>query len=176
MSANLSILGLCFTILGAFFLALAIIVKSPRTVMRELLNVRVDRIKTFKYYIAQRLEAGAGFLFVLLGSALQIYARLAEESASGRARNLGVYLVITILVMAVLGVLLYRSCTFLAKRIFIHSFKIFASRYRLPIHRDESLLMELGDILEIPRDDEETVETYAKKIRERLELDYRPRR
>ena len=93
---NLTILGICLTILGISFIVLAVIVKSPRTMMRELLGLKVDRLKTFKYYIAQRIEAILGFLFVLLGSSLQIYAALAAESASGRARNTGVYLVITI--------------------------------------------------------------------------------
>ncbi len=176
MTANLEILGWCLIILGTFFIALSIIVKSPRTMMRELLNVKVDRLKTFKYYIARRLEAALGFLFVLLGATLQIYSALAVESASGHARNLGVALVVTILVMGLLGFLAYRSCSFLAKTMFIRLFKSHATRYRFPIHRDEDLMKELGDIVGIPRDDDETIETFAKKIRDKLDLDYRPRR
>lgn len=176
MTANLAILGWCLIILGAFFIALSIIVKSPRTMMRELLNVKVDRLKTFKYYIARRLEAALGFLFVLLGAALQIYSLLAVESASGHARNLGALLVVTILVMCVFGFLAYRSCSFLAKTIFIRLFRNYAARYRFPIHRDEDLMKELGDIVGIPRDDDETIETFSKKIRDKLGLDYRPRR
>jgi hypothetical protein len=176
MTANLSIIGLCLTIFGLFFIVLAIIVKSPRTIMRELLGVRVDRLKTFKHFIAQRIEAALGFLFVLLGASLQIYAKLAEESATGKVRNLGVYLVLTILVMSVAGVLLYRWCAVLARWFFIRMFRNYANRHRIPIDRDESLLVELGDILEIPRDEDETIETFAKKIRRRLELDYKPRR
>jgi hypothetical protein len=176
MTVNLPILGWCLIILGTFFIALAIIVKSPRTMMRELLNVKVDRLKTFKYYIARRLEAALGFLFVLLGCSLHIYALLAEESASGHAQYLGVALVVTILVMGVLGVLSYRSCSFLAKTIFVRLFRNYAARYRFPIHRDEDLMKELGDIVGIPRDEDETIETFAKKIRDKLGLDYRPRR
>ena len=63
MDANLFIFGVCFDILGIFFITLAIIVKSPRTMMRELLGMKVDRLKTFKYYVAQRLQALLGFLF-----------------------------------------------------------------------------------------------------------------
>ena len=176
MTLNLAILGLCLTILGVFFIVLAIIVKSPRTIMRELLGVKVDRLKTYKYFIAQRIEALLGFLFVLLGSSLQIYALLARESASGQVQNLGVYLILTILVMAVVGFLLYRSCAVLARVIFIRQFRTYAARHRLPIDQDEGLLVELGDILEIPRDEDETIETFAKKIRGKLELDYTPRR
>ena len=55
-------------------------------------------------------------------------------------------------------------------------FRSFAERHRMPIHRDESLLKELGDILQIPRDDHETIETFAEKIRNKLGLDYTPRR
>lgn len=173
MSTNLAILGICLTILGTFFLMLSIIVKSPRTMMRELLNVKVDRLKTFKHFIAQRLEAMIGFLFILLGSSLQIYEKLSVQS---KIRNLGVYLVITILVMGILGFFLYRSCSVFSKWIFIRLFRTYATRHRIPIHRDEGLLKELGDILEIPRDDDETIETFARKVRGRLDLEYKPRR
>lgn len=172
MTTNLTILGACLIILGAFFLTLAIIVKSPRTIMRELLGVKVDRLKTFKYFIAQRLEAMLGFLCILFGTSLVLYARISEESAR---TNLLAYLVVTILVMSVLGLVLYRSCSVLAKWIFVRLFRTYAERHRIPIHRDEGLLKELGEILEIPRDEEETIETYARKIRDRLDLDYRPR-
>jgi len=173
MTTNLSILGICFTILGAFFLMLAIVVKSPRTVMRELLNLKVDRLKTFKYFIAQRIEAMLGFICILIGASLQIYADLAETEEAGR---FGAYLVITLIAMATIGFVLYRSCSHLAKVLFIRMFTTHAERHRLPIHRDESLMKELGDVLSIPRDDHETIETYAEKIRKRLNLTYKPRR
>jgi hypothetical protein len=172
MSTNLTIFGTCLTILGAFFLMLSIVVKSPRTIMRELLGMKVDRLKTFKYFIAQRLEAMLGFLCILLGSSLTLYSDLAEKSAR---HHIGVYLVVTILVMSIIGLLLYRSCSVLSRWIFIRLFRSHATRHRVPIHRDEDLLKELGEILEIPRDEEETIETYARKIRDRLELDYKPR-
>jgi len=170
MSTNLAILGTCFTILGAFFIMLAIIVKSPRTVMREILNVKVDRLKTFKYFLAQRIEAMLGFLCILIGASLQIFAEAKE------AGSFGAYLVITLIAMVTIGFVLYRSCSHLAKALFIRMFRTHAERHRLPIHRDESLLKELGDVLEIPRDDHETIETYAEKIRKRLDLTYKPRR
>jgi len=170
MSMNLTILGLCCTLLGVFFIALSIIVKSPRTIMRELLGVEVDRLKSFKYFIARRLMAGSGFLFALVGCALQIYGVLAEKSDAGT--NLGAYLIVTILTMSIIGFFLYRFCDVLAKWIFVRQFRSFAARHRMPIHRDESLLKELGDLLEIPRDEDETVETFAEKIRAKLDLKY----
>ncbi len=174
MSGNLAIVGLCLDILGVFFIMLAVIVKSPRTMMRELLNVKVDRLKTFKHFVAQRLEAILGFLCVLIGSSLQIYALLAERAQPGR--NLGFYLVLTLLTMALVGFLLYRSCTGLARWIFLRLFRTYAARYRLHLEKDEALLMELGEILEIPHEEEDTVESYARKIRARLDLTYPPRR
>ncbi|MHC4469571.1 MAG: hypothetical protein ACYTDY_01875 [Planctomycetota bacterium] len=170
---DLAIIGICLNILGVFFVMLAVIVKSPRTIMRELLGMKVDRLRTFKHFIAQRLEAILGFLFVLTGSALQIYVQLAGESA---AKNLGLLLVVTILIMGTVGFLVYRLCTYLSKWLFIRFFQTYATKHRLPIHRDESLLVELGDILEIRRDEDETVETFAAKIQARLGFDYRPRR
>jgi hypothetical protein len=173
MGHDLRIFGLCFNLLGVFFIVISIIVKSPRTMMRELLGLHVDRLKTYKYFIAQRLEAGVGFLFLLLGSGLLIVAELKD---AGTARWVGGYLVATVLTMAVIGFLLYRSCAILARKLFIRAFRSYATKYRFPIHRDEALLKELGEILEIPHDEHETIETFARKIRDRLELDYKPKR
>jgi hypothetical protein len=117
-----------------------------------------------------------GFLFVFFGACLSIISELTEYSASGTARNLGAYLVVTILTMGVVGFLLYRSCSLLSRWMFVRLFRTYATKYKVPIHRDESLLKELGEILKIPHDEHETIESFAKKIRERLELDYRPKR
>ncbi len=78
--------------------------------------------------------------------------------------------------MGTVGFLLYRCCAYLSKWVFIQLFQTYAKKHRLPIDRDESLLVELGDILEITRDEDETVETFAKKIKDRLGFEYRPRR
>ena len=46
----------------------------PLLMMREILNVKVDRLKTFKYFLAQRIEAMLGFvctLLVLVGYAVR---------------------------------------------------------------------------------------------------------
>ncbi|MCU0728426.1 MAG: hypothetical protein MUE73_22015 [Planctomycetes bacterium] len=173
MGHNLQIIGICLNLLGLFFVVISIIVKSPRTMMRELLGLRVDRLKTYKYFIAQRLEVAVGFLFLLFGSSLLILAELEE---AGTVRGVGAYLVVTMLAMAVAGFLLYRSCAILARKLFIRAFRTYATKYRFPIHRDEDLLKELGDILRIPLGEHETIESLAKKIREELELDYRPKR
>ena len=53
--------------MGAFFLARAVVGKRERGAMKELLGVRVDKVKGFRDFIIQRLDAVAGFFFVLAG-------------------------------------------------------------------------------------------------------------
>jgi len=161
-------IGLCANILGAFFLAKAIIAKNPRIMIREILNLRVDHLKVFRNYLIQKLEAIAGFVFIFFGSGLQIYQ--VGEGADAGASGLGLTLVITILVMGLIALMFHAVCSFFARRIFIDLLRDMVIRHRYPLHREEALTKQIGEILKIPTGEDETVESYAAKVRDKLHL------
>ena len=43
-------------------------------------------------------------------------------------------------------------------------------RHRFPLHREETLTKQIGEILRIPTGEDETVESYAAKVRMKLGL------
>ena len=60
-------------LLGAWFLARAAQTKREKLAMKELLGVQVDKVKVFRNFFMQRLEAIVGFSFVLFGVGTHIY-------------------------------------------------------------------------------------------------------
>jgi hypothetical protein len=165
---SLATLGLCANILGAFFLAKAIIAKNPRTMIREILDLKVDHLKAFRTYLIQKLEAVAGFLFLFLGAGLQIYAANADTPAE--EPGWGLTIALTLAVMALIALTFHAVCSFFARRIFMELLRDMVVRHRFPLHREEALTKQIGEILRIPTSEDETVESYARKVRQRLDL------
>jgi hypothetical protein len=171
---SLVTLGLCANILGAFFLAKAIIAKNPRVMIREILNLRVDHLKVFRTYLIQKLEAIAGFLFMFLGCGLLIYNDYYPPDVlpgvTDSGPPLGVTIAFTLVIMCFIALLFHTVCSFFARRIFMELLKDMVIRHRFPLHREEALTKQIGEILRIPTGADETVESYAMKVRAKLGL------
>jgi len=58
----------------------------------------------------------------------------------------------------------------MAKRIYLQIFVEQVRRRNWPFQEDPELLRELGEMLDLPRGDEDTVDSYQAKVRERLGL------
>ena len=165
----LTILGLGLQILGAFFLAKAVIWKGPRYLMRELIGVPVERFRTFRHYIAGRIEAILGFVLLAFGAGFQMAAEVrgaGPDATAGLLFWIGACLV----GIAVIATLLYVVVRRLARRVFLEIFVEQVRRRQWAFQEDPELLRELGDLLEIPRTEQETVDTYQARVRERLGL------
>jgi hypothetical protein len=168
-SSILSIAGLCLQVLGAFFLAKSVIWKAPRHFMRELLGFPAERFKTFRHYLAGRVEAIVGFVLFGAGAALQV-AGLVREAAPGEVPGLLLWLGVTVVSLAGAAYGLYIVVKRVSRRVFLDTFGDQVRRRNWPFQEDPELLRELGELLEIPRGPEETVDTYQARIRERLGL------
>lgn len=165
----LAISGLCLQILGAFFLAKSVIWKAPRYFMRELIGVPVDRYRTFRHYLAGRIEAILGFLFLAVGAGCQMAGEV-QRAAPGEARSLLFWIAASLLALAGIAAALYFVVRRMAKRLFLEAFVEQVRRRNWPFQEDPELLRELGEILDIPRGEDDTVDTYQARIRERLGL------
>src|SRR5262245_9864299 len=165
------IVAWCLILLGAFFLAKSIVVKGQKWTMKELLGLRVDKLKVFRNLIIQRLEAGFGFLFVLTGVAIHLYILLRkyQDQHVGEAyQHLAVWLGGTIAAMAVLAVLFHVGCKYVSRKSFLEILAYLVVRYRYRIEEDQELLKQIGELVEVERRDDDTVETYAARVEERL--------
>lgn len=166
---HLAVLGLCFQMLGAFFLAKSLIWKAPRFLMRELIGVPVERYKTFRHYIAGRIEAVLGFIFLAVGAGLQMAAEV-QRARSSETRGVLFWVLMSLLGIAVIAALLYFAVRKLARRIFLDLFAEQVRRRSWPFQEDPELLRELGEMLEIPRTEDDTIDSYQSRVREKLGL------
>jgi hypothetical protein len=155
--------------LGAFFLAKSLIWKAPRFLMRELIGVPVERYKTFRHYIAGRIEAILGFIFLAVGAGLQMAAEV-QRAAPADARGVLFWVLMSLLGIGVIAAMLYFVVRKMARRIFLDLFVEQVRRRHWPFQEDPELLRELGEMLEIPRTDDDTVDSYQAKVREKLGL------
>jgi hypothetical protein len=168
------IVAWCLILLGAFFLAKSIVVKGQKWTMKELLGLRVDKLKVFRNLIIQRLEAGFGFLFVLAGVSIHLYILLRkyEDRHVGAAyQHLAVWLGGTILAMVVLAILFHFVTKYVSRKSFLEILAYLVVRYRYRIEDDQELLKQIGELVEVERREDDSVETYAARVEERLRLD-----
>jgi hypothetical protein len=165
----LTILGLCLQVLGAFFLAKSVIWKAPRYLMRELIGVPVEKFRTFRHYIAGRIEAILGFVFLSVGAGLQMAAEV-QAAKPENAPGLLFWILASLVGIVVIATGLYFFVRRAAKRVFLDLFVEQVRRRNWPFQEDPELLRELGEMLDLPRTGEDTVDTYQAKVRERLGL------
>lgn len=173
------VIAFCCLILGSFFLAKSVSIKTPKYVLHELLAFKVNKSRFFRKYISQRLEAIIGFVFMFVGFTLQIYLEvdaLGQEeirSAGAEARgftNWWLVMGITVVTLLAIAVLLNRITRFFSGKIFVEHVKFMVETHGYQIERDESLVLELGRVMRIERDEEDTVESYCQKVRAKMRL------
>ena len=172
------VIALCSLILGTFFLAKSISFKTPKYVLHELLDFKVNKSRFFRRYVNQKLEAIIGFLFMFLGFALMIFLEvealreLEMETAAEHTALTDWWAVIGITIGAMLAitVALNRVTRFFSGRIFVELVRFMVSNHDFPLERDQGLVLELGRIMRVKRDDDDTVESYGDKVREKMKL------
>jgi hypothetical protein len=168
------IVAWCLILLGAFFLAKSVVVKGQKWTMKELLGLRIDKLKIFRNHIIQRLEAWFGFLFVLLGVGIHLYVLLRQYKDTNPAAAYGQvleYLGFTVVAMVVFAVALHYVCGYVARKVFLEILAYLVVRYRYRVEDDERLMKQLGEVMNVPRSDDDTVESYAERIEQGLRLD-----
>jgi hypothetical protein len=168
------IVAWCLILLGAFFLSKAIVVKGQKWTMKELLGLRIDKLKVFRNHIIQRLEASFGFFFILCGVGIHLYVLIRQYGDANPAAAYGQvleYLGVTVLAMVGFAVGLHFVCNYVARRVFLDLLAYLVVRYRYRVADDDRLLKQLGEVMGVPRSDDDTVESYAERIEEGLRLD-----
>lgn len=164
--------------MGAFFLARAVAGKRERGALKELLGVRTDTVKRFRDFILQRLDAFAGFVFVLAGVGIHLYVLVREAQAASRRNDpqaaladILTWLGGALLVAVVIAALIHTVTAWYSRRLFLQNLGYFVVRYRFRIEEDPDLLLQIGDMLGIARAPDDTVESYARRLEASLDLE-----
>ena len=169
------VLAWCLILVGTFFLAKAIITKGQKWAMKELLGLPVDKLKAFRNLFNQRIEAVFGFALVFLGVVFHLYILLRKSLDAKAPReayeHIAEYVGLAIGAMVLLTIVIHYVCSFVAKKSFVEILAYLVVRYRYHVDDDEELLKELGEILSVEHRDDDTVESYAQRVEDRMGLE-----
>jgi len=169
------ILAWCLILLGTFFLAKAIVTKGDKWTMKELLGLRIDKLKAYRNHIIQRLEAAFGFFFILTGVSIHLYVLLRRSLDDHSAReaygHIAEYLGGTLVAMVLLAVLFHFVCKYVSRKSFVEILAYLVVRYRYRIEDDQDILKEIGEVLKVEHHADDTVESYTQRVEDAMGLD-----
>jgi len=158
-------LGILLAIVGSFLLGNAILFRPPRVLVEELFQLRRRRLAAVREYVFHRVQVAVGFLYLTGGFGLELFGRYqpaAEGPRSFPSLWAGALLLLTLLLL-VLG-WFYAS----------HSFRVTLREHFQSsppdLENDRELARELGELFEIAAHPEDTVESYAARLRATLKL------
>ncbi len=165
-------------LIGAFFLAKSVARRREKGQMRELLGLPTDKVKRFRNFFVQRLERIVGFMFILIGVGLHIYVviRQAQKETGGNdpqqaLADISTYLAIGIVSMLAIAALMHWICSYFARRIFLDILGYYMVRQGYKLEEDPNLMKQIGEMLGLKRDENDTVETYRHRLEEGLKID-----
>lgn len=171
------VIALCCLILGSFFLAKSISVKTPKYVLHELLAFKVNKSRFFRKYIGQKLDSLIGFLFFFVGFGLQAYLEVEalgdRDQATGGHTGFSSWwtvLGVTVVAMFAIAFLLSRITRFFSNRIFVEHVRFMVETHGYPLETDDGLVRELGRVMKVQHSEEDTIESYCEKVRLKMKI------
>jgi len=160
-------------ILGSFFVTKSISGKTPKYVLHELLSFKVNKSRFFRKYISQRLESVIGFMFLFLGFALLLYLEvqaLGDKPSPSGFDNWWLVIGITCVAMLGIALLLSRIARYFSNKVFLEHIRFMIETHGYPLESDEALVLELGRVMRLRHDEQDTVESFAAKVRAKMRL------
>lgn len=145
--------------------------------LHELLAFKVNKSRFFRKYINQKLDAIIGLLFLVAGFGLQVYLEVdalgARETGQTAFANWWGVVTVTLLVISTIAVLLNKITRYISGKIFVEHVRFMVEAHDYPLEGDSVLVRELGRILRVPREDQDTVESYVLKVLKKMKIEDR---
>ncbi len=162
--------GLVLAIAGCFLLANAILLREPRELIQERFGRREARLGSIRGYMFHRVQVSLGFLLLLLGFGLQLLGHVvgrAPAAETGASGSFPIHWVgFTIALVVVLEVLGWWISRALFQRYVRESL---LGRESL-LESDSRLAREIGELFGIGLEPDDTVQSYAARVRKRVHL------
>lgn len=160
--------GLVLLLLGVFLLANSLVFHSPRRLVAEHFGGLKTPLVSIRAAIFQRLQVNLGFLFVLVGLALQIYGHYGSAPALDGPRPFPKEWVGIVLVAVVA---LELGGWWLSHALFLRQVREHFRAHPPALESDLTLARELGELFGIASDTNDTVPSYLARVRRRLGLE-----
>lgn len=166
-------LGLFLVIVGGFLLASALVLQPPREWVEQALGLAQPglaqpgpsrpRLGRLREQLFHRVQLAVGFFYILGGFALQLYGRQVPEQAGARefpALWAGALLLSTLVLLA-LG-------WWYSTQAFRQSLAGVIESHGLELHSHSELAREIGLLLGVRPEPQESTEAYARRVQQAL--------
>lgn len=159
-------LGILLAIVGSFLLGNAILFRPPRVLVEELFALRRRRLAAVREYVFHRVQVGVGFLYLTGGFALELFGRYQTvDPAAPRS-----FPSLWAGALAVLTLALLVSGWIYASHSFRATLRTHFQANPPDLENDRELARELGELFDVAPHAEDTVESYAARLRKSLRL------
>jgi len=174
-SADWVLIGLVWSIAGCFLLANAILFRHPRELVAEHFGAARKRLTSIKSYLFHRVQVSIGFLLLLAGFGLQLFGRARDASAPpdmgpGQTGFPIEWVGLTVVLIAGL----IAGGWWISHRLFQRYVREYLVENDIALETDSKLTREVGELFGLEPAPEDTVQSYAAKVRQRARLPYRP--
>lgn len=164
-------IGLVLAIVGSFLLANSILFRHPRALVREHFGKKPLHLRNIREYIFHRVQVTVGFAFLLSGFTLQLFGRYrpitpAPGGAPGEALFPTAWVgLVVVLAVVLLGLAWWWSLW--AFRRYVHEYFM---ENPVDFDLDTNLAREVGELFGIVSYGDDTVQSYASRLRHRADL------
>ncbi len=169
--ADYDFLALALATVGLFFICCAVQQKKPKHILEEAFGIYRGRLRDLKSSVFKRNQVVMGFLCVVVAIVLAICGN-AEPGHAGFVDGLALPLQIVsqlALIAALVGILNYLSREW-SKASFRRLVQEVVTEYQWPFEENMVLTKEIGKLLQIPQEAEDTVDSYVARIRHNLKI------
>jgi hypothetical protein len=158
---------------GLFFICCAIIQNKPKHILEERFGVYKGGLRSLKHSVFKKNQLVLGFSCVLLGLMLDQFSTvLARKDGQGLLNKantptlVAVWILFVVLLCGILNYLCRRWSKWHFRRIITEV----VTEHRWPFGDNVALALEIGELVGVPRTDDDTVERYLTKLKYQLEL------
>ncbi|MSR63281.1 MAG: hypothetical protein EXS08_12635 [Planctomycetes bacterium] len=160
-------LGLVLVLIGGFLLANSILLRHPRALVAEHFGGGREKLVSIRGVLFQRLQIHLGFLFLLVGFALEIYGHYGAGGAGTPAAP-RTFSKVWVGAIAVAVVALELGGWWLSHALFLRYVRQHFRAHPPALESDLALARELGELFGIDSDGNDSVQSYLLRIRQRL--------
>ncbi|MEW6746824.1 MAG: hypothetical protein AB1486_29145 [Planctomycetota bacterium] len=179
MLSNLdwNIVGLTLNVVGVFFLASSITFKKPRRLLWEYFGIQKSgSLTAIREYLLNKVQVYIGFVFLIAGFLVQMGVILVEESVEEQGQVIeqpSFILSVALLVASIIGVTILLKILQLvwSHRVFRRLLTDFFRENPWPIAQHPAIAKEIGELLQVPKDKDESIDEYVAKIEGVLQID-----
>lgn len=161
------VVGLMLAIAGCFLLANSILFRPARELVAEYAGGQARSLQSIRGYLFHRVQVSIGFLLLIGGFSIQLTARVAHVPASTVPSGFPLDWLGGILALVVA---LEVAGWWLSRRLFQRELRRSILAGELRLDNDSKLVREVGELFGVPLRPEDTVQSYASRVRAHVDL------